>query len=1617
MSVQLVPVAVFAQEIAETTEQNAQVEPIEAVQQNEVDDFDGTENESSAVIASDDGDTTADGHAFVVNDEQENAALREDAAIIVSPKEPSTTTSRTNAQQRDAAAQPEPYVPGEVLVRFKTKSVDLTTATGKAFAEQFADAQHLDRKALIAASNIAVYKTRDGETTTDAVTRLRWIPEVLHAQPNFVYQPRSNDTLYGALWALENTGQIVNGVASTTPDHDIDAPEAWVKSEGDSVIVAVIDSGVAFNHPDLLASMWDGAICVDENGNALGGCEHGYDFTGDGDKQPLPTTSSHGTHVAGTIAAVKDNGTGVAGVAPRAKIMALRSDLSTTSIISAINFAGANGAAVINASFGGAYSQGTPLSADDLLFKQSVEQFPGAFVAAAGNGNAFGDLSVGDVHGVDIDSYPCDFDSANVICVAATNQGDELASFSDYGAESVDVGAPGTSIVSTGFTQEAFFDAALPSFSGTKFTRTSGSWATSTWDGNDKMTVANDSYVNDDDGVLTLTNPIDTRAIDDGQDVQLEFYVQMDTEEPDGDSCFDYLAVEVNDDDGAWTRAYVNCGNVLGTQTVNLGAGTQHARIRFVWHTDSSGTGSQVPIIDDVVISNTHDYEYKNGTSMAAPHVAGVAALVRGFNKNVTTSQIKKIVMETGDALAALNGKTVSGRRVNANNALAIFDPHVALEEDDVLVAGGRSTEGAIKFNFVVRDGIAELPFTLAQFEYSTDDGETWQAPENGDASGALESFVLDDRTTVDAIPEPEGSFYAIFFNPKHADLTGLADVDQDDVVIRFKANDGAVNSPFATSEPFSVDLQAPTATLTDTPDALTTATSATIAVGGDDDMVSYQYALDDDAFSPVTPIADPVAISGLVDGEHTLRVIGIDDDGNEQAETDATTFTWTVDTTPGTALLTSKPDARTNETSATFTVGGEDVATYTYQLDGGVAQGPFSVDATIELADLAEGSHTIAVTGLDALDNVQPTPTTYTWIIDATPPSSVSGGGGGGGTNSATLSLSGAPVAVTNTTGATLIVGGDDVVAYRFALDGGVFGEEALVAAPIELTNLTDGTHTVAVIGRDDVGNWQAEANATTVSWTVDTTAPTLAEVESVATPTNDATPSLTVQVEADATWEVLRGETVLANGTGTGEAQTAQLATLTDGIYTLTLTATDAAGNAGSIALSEFVVDTASPTGLSLNGVPDALTNATSVTITVVAGNDLVAYRSAFDGSDFGAETPVATPITLNDLEDGAHTLRVIGKDAAGNWMPEGIAVAATWTVDTVPPIAALSDLPFAETPATTATITVGGEDVVAYRAALDGGAFGDETPVADLLTLTDLSDATHTLAVIGRDAAGNWQAEDAATTFAWLVDRSLAVPPTADPASGALTAPQIVHFTAPLAESIHYTYEDAELLSCTTGSSFGTDGELHIDRGTTLFMVACYAGGVPSEVQTFTYTFASRGGGGGGGGGSAGTIFATPAVTAPQSVTPSTPAPSTAPSGRVLGTRSFADGVLLRVNERDIYLVDSGQLHKVPNPQALWRYRHHERLEVGDADIAGYTVGDSVLAMHQRTLRVLGVRTFINGVLLRVNGGTIYLVDGDALRKIPTIEALWPYRDRERFEVGTDVLETYTLGAPTA
>ncbi|MDX6667639.1 MAG: hypothetical protein QOK04_1019, partial [Solirubrobacteraceae bacterium] len=239
-----------------------------------------------------------------------------------------------------------------------------------------------------------------------------------------------NDPLIGRQWELASGASMR-------------APQAWDRVGGGQVTVAVIDSGIDLTHPDLAANLWTNqreiaGNGIDDDGNGYVDDVHGYDFVaGDGD----PTDElGHGTEVAGVIAARGGNGLGIAGVAWRARIMPLRvldsqDRASSTAMAAAIRYAVANGARIVNVSLNG--------DARSAAVEEAIVAARAAgvlVVASAGN----------DARDLDTNpSYPASYGEDNVIVVGSSGRRGAISPFSNRGARTLDLLAPGEDILST----------------------------------------------------------------------------------------------------------------------------------------------------------------------------------------------------------------------------------------------------------------------------------------------------------------------------------------------------------------------------------------------------------------------------------------------------------------------------------------------------------------------------------------------------------------------------------------------------------------------------------------------------------------------------------------------------------------------------------------------------------------------------------------------------------------------------------------------------------------------------------------------------------------------------------------------------------------------------------------------------------------------------------------------------------------------------------------------------------------------------------------------------------------------------------------------------------------
>jgi hypothetical protein len=281
-----------------------------------------------------------------------------------------------------------------------------------------------------------IYSVRltPGTSPYTAINYYQGKPGVTAAElDRIVYPSRTpNDPDYGTLYGPAKIG----------------AETVWNFHTGNpNFVVGVIDSGVNYLHPDLAANIWTnpGEIAnngVDDDGNGFVDDIRGWDFA-DGDNDPMDDIDGHGTHVAGTIGAVGNNALGVAGINWAVKIMPLRFlgpfGGAISDEVAAINYSIKMGAKVTNNSYGGV---GTDIAEGRAV---SQSQFAGQiFVAAAGNESVDNDV---------VGNYPADFSVLmdNVVTVAATDSNDQLADFSNYGATTVTLAAPGVGIVSTYF--------------------------------------------------------------------------------------------------------------------------------------------------------------------------------------------------------------------------------------------------------------------------------------------------------------------------------------------------------------------------------------------------------------------------------------------------------------------------------------------------------------------------------------------------------------------------------------------------------------------------------------------------------------------------------------------------------------------------------------------------------------------------------------------------------------------------------------------------------------------------------------------------------------------------------------------------------------------------------------------------------------------------------------------------------------------------------------------------------------------------------------------------------------------------------------------------------------
>ncbi|MGZ3768427.1 MAG: S8 family serine peptidase [Bdellovibrio sp.] len=342
------------------------------------------------------------------------------------------------------AAEPE-AVPGEYIVKLKD-TYSVNSVGVRSLSAQLGSYI----KSTIPSQNIVVVKRPVIEIKSNVIKTLAQNPMVDIVEPNFIYRANltPNDPMFQQLWGLRNVGQLDSQSHAGVAGVDIGAEQAWDISTGSKdIIVAVIDTGIDYTHPDLKDNLWtneaelNGTAGVDDDNNGIVDDIYGANFV-DSNK---PTGNNmddhgHGSHCSGTIGASGNDGKGIVGVAWNVRIMGVKflaanGSGSLEGALKGIDYAISKGAKIMSNSWGGGgYSE---------TLKQAIERSNAAgavFIAAAGNESNNNDATP---------AYPASYEIPNVISVAAIDNRGQLASFSNYGRKSVHVAAPGVNITSS----------------------------------------------------------------------------------------------------------------------------------------------------------------------------------------------------------------------------------------------------------------------------------------------------------------------------------------------------------------------------------------------------------------------------------------------------------------------------------------------------------------------------------------------------------------------------------------------------------------------------------------------------------------------------------------------------------------------------------------------------------------------------------------------------------------------------------------------------------------------------------------------------------------------------------------------------------------------------------------------------------------------------------------------------------------------------------------------------------------------------------------------------------------------------------------------------------------
>ena len=734
-----------------------------------------------------------------------------------------------------ASAQSE-FVEGEVFVHFEG-----CDAEGKTFEEAMTELEGVSSYARLAAYpylNTALYRLPTPSEDITTHSNFGCVGEVERNYYRFAQAfGMPGDPQIGQQWSLNNRGDEINGTPGTY-DADIDWFEARkIFNSSEEVVVAVIDSGIDADHPDLQGILWRNVTEIengtDDDANGYIDDIVGWDFV-DNDNTPQDVTG-HGTTVASILAGVTGNDEGGVGITSSViTVMPLRvadsnGNITVADFLDSTTYAVDNGARIINYSFSGATASKVEELQVDWLNTQGI-----LLVTSAGNG------SDGTRDNIDTrPSYPTSYEFENVLSVAASDQNDQLATYSNYGFVSVDLAAPGHNIFGADLARNVASEDDLDSVVEEEWRFSHSSevtgpkWEFVTYK---EKTWLTDSFSTEDEediNYINLTNtwvatpPI---SLNGGSQPSLNLYVYHELLPPDALQ----VGIVTGENDPAdaepvsWIFG-VSSENGAKYQ-IDLSA-YEGETVRIVFKLVANGSGTdtgvfidkyEITYLADVVTNDSSQYKFAHGTSFAAPYVSGVAAMLLSqmidqdvggteteMEKRVRMlSELRDHILDNVDPISEMAFFLDSGGRLNAYKAMCAvtscqpfvvsFDTAAsasAVEEEDGVVNLVVSREGPVDETLTVgleveTEGATEdEDFTFAVTEIQFGVGET---------SKDVPVTLIDD----DIEETSEEKIHFELTQPEYGDVgtastTTLTIVPSDpfnDPIVEFDSEDGEVS-------------------------------------------------------------------------------------------------------------------------------------------------------------------------------------------------------------------------------------------------------------------------------------------------------------------------------------------------------------------------------------------------------------------------------------------------------------------------------------------------------------------------------------------------------------------------------------------------------------------------------------------------------------------------------------------------------------------------------------------------------------------------------------------------------------------------------------------------------